>query len=82
MHLAEEKMKMKRSILWMASSGIVALLSFAGLLAMERVADEPGDPNFFFTLLSCTVFLLSYATFLISFLCRIAGLLFPRKNGN
>ena len=66
----------------MAVSGVVVLLSFGGLLAMKRVADEPGDPNFVLTLLFCIVFLLSYVTCLISFLCRIACLLFPRKNGH
>jgi hypothetical protein len=69
--------KAKRSILWMVISGVAAILSLGGLLAMERIDDKPGDHNFFLTLLFCSVFLLSYVTSLISFLCRIAYMLFP-----
>lgn len=62
----------------MAISGVIALLSCGGVLALERL----GQPAFFLALLAAIVFLLSYVTWLISFLCWIAFLIFPRRDGN
>jgi hypothetical protein len=72
----------KKQVLWMAGSGLVALMTFCGLLTLAPLNYHPGQNEFLLSLFLFIVLWSSLVTCFFSFLCWIASVAFKSSRDN
>lgn len=67
---------MRRSVVWIVASAMIALLTLGGLYALGPLNSEIPTSRFFLGIILATLFWISFVTLLVSLLCWIASKVF------